>query len=110
MKRLVFLTILVVFIGSCSGVRPNNACGPIDLPTPPKVLQTETKGIDKTKYPNTVWIKKPTMDLPNRRAYWDFDDVNKISQNTVDWAKWAAEVQKKIEEYNAKAKLSQQGK
>jgi hypothetical protein len=110
MKRLILLTILVLFIGSCSGVRPNSACEPIDLPNPPKVLQTESKGIDKSKYPYTLWIKKPTMDLPNRRAYWDFDDVNRISQNTVDWAKWAAEVQKKIEEHNARLKTSQQGK
>lgn len=72
----------------------------VTVPNPPKVVMMDNGKYDKAKYPDTDWVKKPEVDLKNRRAYWGFDDVEKISEALTKWPSWGLEVEKTLEIYN----------
>jgi len=120
MKYTWTVIILAFFLSSCavSTTAPTDskAGGEIKVPEPPKAVIMESKGIDKKKYPNAIWIKKPEI-IPDKevwspadiekikkslkgKAAWSFEDVAKISESLMEWTTWADNVKEIINKHN----------
>jgi uncharacterized protein YceK len=103
--RKILLVMLFVLMSGCETIRTVYVPvrEPITIPTPPKVVVMDNGRYDKSKYPETDWVKEPTVDLKNRRAYWGFDDVEKLSNALTNWPRWAVSVESIINEHNRNA-------
>ena len=101
MRRLILMWLFFVFLFGCGTTTKYVAVQEkVIIPKPPKVVVMDNGKIDKRKYKETDWVKKPRVDLKKRRACWDFDDVEKISRSLTDWPDWGREVEKIIEIHN----------
>jgi len=72
----------------------------ITLPDKPNPVVMESADTDKSKYPSTKWISKPTVDMIKGRAAWSFSDVEKLSDNLTEWPAWANTVEEIIKKHN----------
>jgi hypothetical protein len=110
LKRLVVVVLLVSFLFGCGTtvkyVTVKEPIGP--LPKAPQVVLMDNGKHDKAKFPGTDWVKEPTVDLKGRRAYWDFDDIEKISNALTKWPSWGKEVEKLVDLHD-KSISTQQG-
>lgn len=106
MKKALLGIIFVLVAGCGTSIKYVPFREAVTIPAPPKVVVMDNGKYDKSKYPNTAWVKEPTADLKNGRAYWSFDDTEKISNGLTEWPKWGQEVEKIIDIYNQGAKDS----
>jgi hypothetical protein len=72
----------------------------IALPKQPPVVVIDSGKIDKSKFPNTTWIKPPVVDNEKRQAWWGFEDVEKISESLTLWPLWGRDVKELVEGQN----------
>ena len=111
MKRLTIIFLTVMLLSGCGTsikyVMVREPVGP--LPKPPRVVKMDNGKIDKSKFPETDWVKEPAVDLKNRRASWDFDDIEKISGALTKGPLWVDEIQKIVELHDKSAPTQQQG-
>ena len=84
----------------CASRTALKKCETITLPNPPDAIALESKGVDKSKYPGTKWIKPPQTDVKKGRAYWSFQDVKTISDALQGWDGWYIDVKELIEGHN----------
>jgi uncharacterized protein YceK len=102
MKKTLLLMFFVLLLSGCGTVKyvyvPVRE--QVTIPSPPKVVIMDNGKFDKKKYPDTDWVKEPTVDLKNGKAYWSFEDIEKISTALTKWPNWGLEVEKTLEIYN----------
>ena len=110
MNRFIMIFLTVILISGCGTsikyITVREPVGP--LPEAPTVVKMDNGKFDKSKFSRTDWVKEPTVDLKNRRASWDFDDIEKISNALTRWPSWGNEIQK-IVELHDKTAPTQQG-
>jgi hypothetical protein len=97
-KCIAVLAIIVV--AGCSSVPQVTRSSLIPIPKMPKSVVTDSGQVDKNKFPDTIWIKPPVVDNEKGRAYWSFDDVDKINKNLTEWPAWGKDVKELIEGHN----------
>lgn len=104
MKRILIGIVFLLLVGCGTTVKYVTVREPVTIPASPKVVVMDNGHYDKAKYPDTAWVKEPTVDLKNGKTYWTFEDVEKISKGLTEWPKWGQEVEKTLEIYNQGAK------
>jgi hypothetical protein len=109
MRYICLLIICSFVLVSCSSMNANvkPTCEQIVIPDPPKVVRMESKKVNPkthppSKYPNTDWVKPPTVDLKHGRGYWTNTDIDKISKGLTDWPRWGKKVEDIVADYNKK--------
>jgi hypothetical protein len=100
MRKVVVLVLLLLLTGCGTTIKYVTVREPVGIPAPPKVVIMDNGKYDKSKYPQTDWVKEPTVDLKNGRAYWSFEDIEKISNGLTNWPRWGQEIEKTLEIYN----------
>jgi hypothetical protein len=98
MKKSILL--LLLLLTSCITTKEIRVGYELTLPDKPKPVVMESSGIDKSKYPNTKWIKKPLVDNAKGTATWSFSDVEKLSDNLTEWPAWAGTVEEIVKKHN----------
>jgi hypothetical protein len=91
---------MVVLICGCSSVPPVTRSSLIPIPKMPKSIVTDSGKVDKSKYPDTIWIKPPEVDNAKQRASWSFEDIDNINKNLTEWPSWGKDVKELIEGHN----------
>lgn len=103
MKKVLLAIIFLLVAGCVTSIKYVPYRELVTIPTPPKVVVMDNGRYDKSKYPETNWVKEPTVDLKNGRAYWSFEDIEKISKGLTEWPQWAVSVETIINDYNRKS-------
>jgi hypothetical protein len=103
MKRLLVLSIFILLAGCATPPKPMLVREPIIIPPPPKAVILESKGINKSDYPEARWVKKPDVDLKKQIACWSYADIESISNYVQECRDWSKVVDQTIAAHNTKA-------
>jgi hypothetical protein len=90
----------IILIGGCSSVPQVTRSSEIPIPKMPKSVVTDSGKVDKSKFPDTIWIKPPVVDNEKQRAYWSFEDVDQINKNLTEWPAWGKDMKELVEGHN----------
>lgn len=91
---------MTILLTSCGTTKEFRIGYEVTLPPKPPVVVMDNGKHDKSKYPNTKWVKPPEVDLAKQRAYWTFGDIEKISGSIVEWPEWAKTVEDIVKVHN----------
>ena len=91
------VSVLIILFSLVMGCAPAGRGARIILPESPDPVVIDTGNLDKRKFPNTRWIKPPSVDSQRRTAAWSFEDIDKISQSLSEWAAWEKDVRELVE-------------
>ena len=100
--KYIVITLLILITG-CASTIPQavKSCAPLTLPEDPPALVQESKGLDKSKFPkNTEYVKPPETDVDKQRAFWSFEDVDKIQKALFLRQKWVQDAKAIVEGHN----------
>jgi hypothetical protein len=107
MKRIVMITLFCLILAGCGTTKYIAIETPVSIPAPPKALAVDDGKVDKNKFPNTTWVKKPELvkNIVNKeqKAAWSFEDIDKISKSCTEWSDWTRSVDEIVGEHNRSA-------
>jgi hypothetical protein len=109
MKRLIILVFMFIFLLGCAATKEYKVGYEITLPKKPKVVVVDNGKVDKKKYPNTKFVKKPEIIPDKGKASWDFEDIDKISESLTEWPAYGDTVEDIINKHNTTVKKQVDG-
>lgn len=98
--KSIIAVLVVLLITGCSSVPQVTRSSIIPIPKMPKSVVVDSGQVDKSKFPETLWIKPPVVDNEKGRAYWSFEDVDTINKNLTEWPGFGKDVKELIEGHN----------
>lgn len=106
MKKILLIILTCFILTGCGTTQYLMVKNPISVPVPPRALAVDDGKIEKDKFPNTTWIKKPEIIKNQQKAAWSFEDIDKINKSCMEWSDWAKNVDEIIATYNRSAEES----
>jgi hypothetical protein len=102
--KLLPLVLITTLLLSCGTTKEFRIGYEVTLPPKPPVVVMDNGQHDKSKFPNSKWVKPPDVDLAKQRACWTFDDIEKISSSITEWPSWAKTVEDIVKVHNETVK------